>query len=209
MWTHYTLLRNMVRPLSRVDTNIRPPVGGSNKGCSRYAAHFPPAFRPPPRAAPRRGKIPPAPLGRACPPPAWPERPTRLPPPICRPEGKGKRSAQAEGRRAVRASGEISKSWAVRSAAGGSGGRAPRCSGGVVNRVEPVGGQWSTRSVVHAVHGRPRLSTPERATGRVLRTEREGKRRKPAPVLDPPLHLCISSPALVVAAPCTFLQKSA
>ena len=53
----------MVRPLSRVDTNIRPPVGGSNKGCSRYAAHFPPAFRPPPRAAPRRGACrPPAPL---------------------------------------------------------------------------------------------------------------------------------------------------
>ena len=33
------------------------------------------------------------------------------------------------------------------------------------NRVEPVGGQGATRSVVPAVHGRPRLSTAERAMG--------------------------------------------
>ena len=125
------------------------------------------ASRPPPRAAPRRGKIPPAPLGRAGPPPAWPERPTRLPLPICRPGGKASEARRPKAGGLFGCLGEFfKKAPQGREAGRGLGGRAPPGSGGVVNRVEPVGGQWATRSVVHAVHRRPRLSTPERATGR-------------------------------------------
>lgn len=60
----------------------------------------------------------------------------------------------------------FSKRWAVQSAAGGSGGRAPRCSGAVGNACAGGG-----RSGVNAQRcpRRPRaaaLSTAERATGR-------------------------------------------
>ena len=161
------------RPARAGNTNIRPPKGGRIKTA-------------PPASGPRLGRSsawgvpPPGPLG--CAPCGLTATGTR-----CLPtsrEGQAQR-AGPQARRVSGLRGKFQKAPQGREAGRGLGGRAPPGSGGVVNRVEPVGGQWSTRSVVHAVHGRPRLSTPERATGRVLRTEREGKRRKPAPVLDP------------------------
>ena len=63
-----------------------------------------------------------------------------------------------------RASGKFQKGPQGREAGRGLGG-VPPGSGAVGNRVEPVGGQGATRSVVPAVHGRPWLSTAERAMG--------------------------------------------
>ena len=124
------------------------------------------ASRPPPMAAPRQGVAPPDPR-EGKPSPLRPERPAAAPLPICRPGGKGKRSAQAEGRRAVWLLGEIfKKAPQGREAGRGLGGRAPPGSGAVVNACAGGG-----RSGVNAQRcpRRPRaaaLSTAERATGR-------------------------------------------
>ena len=74
MWTHYTLLRNVVRPLSRVGTNIRPPGGGSNRGVAALRLTFPPAYGPR--------------LGRSSTGGAAPPRPPRAAPPV-RPSAHG------------------------------------------------------------------------------------------------------------------------
>ena len=119
------------------------------------------ASRPPPRAAPRRrGVPPPGPPGLR---PLWPLGHGPLLP--ADQEG-GKRSAQAEGRRVSGLRGKFLKRWAVRSAAGGSGGRAPRCSGAGGNAW--AGGGRAGGNAQRCPR-RPRaaaLSTAERATGR-------------------------------------------
>ena len=121
------------------------------------------ALRAAPMALPDVGRYaPPAPQGCA---PCAPFG-ARVPA-VCRPVGKASEARRPKAGGLFGCSGEFfKKAPQGREAGRGLGGRAPPGSGGVVNRVEPVGGQWATRSVVHAVHGRPRLSTPERAIGR-------------------------------------------
>ena len=119
------------------------------------------ASRPPPRAAPRRrGVPPPGPPGLR---PLWPPGHGPLLPADQR--GRGKRSAQAEGRRVSGLRGKFLKRWAVRMHGGGFRGACP--PGAVerwATRVRAVGGQGSTRSVVPAVHGPqrcPRRNGPQ------------------------------------------------
>ena len=84
MWTHYTLLRNVVRPLSQVDTNIRPPGGGSNRGVAALRLTFPPAYGPRLGRSSTWGVPPPDPLGCAPCAPFGARAPA-----VGRPKGKG------------------------------------------------------------------------------------------------------------------------
>ena len=142
------------RPARARGYQYQAPPRGPNKDS-------PPGLRPAPRALLR--------VGRAAPRPPWAAPPVASrprAPAACRPVGRGKRSAQ--GRRPggfPGFGGNFKKAPQGREAGRGLGGRAPPGSGAVGNRVEPVGGQGATRSVVPAVHGRPRLSTAERAMG--------------------------------------------
>ena len=68
------MLRNVVRPLSRVGTNIRPPGGGSNRGVAALRLTFPPAYGPR--------------LGRSSTGGAAPPRPPKAAPPV-RPSAHG------------------------------------------------------------------------------------------------------------------------
>ena len=109
------------------------------------------ASRPPPRAAPRRrGVPPPGPPGLR---PLWPPGHGPLLPADQR--GRGKRSAQAEGRRVSGLRGKFLKRWAVRMHGGGFRGACPpvQWSGG-----QRVGGRW-------AVSGQ-RAALPTPSTGR-------------------------------------------
>ena len=121
---------------------LRPSFGGLRASLA--------ASRPPPRAAPRRGKIPPAPLGRAGPPPAWPERPTRLPPPICRPGGKASEARRPKAGGLFGLRGKFQKVGQCEALRGVPGGVPPGAVEG-----------WSTGLSRWAVSGqRAALSTP-------------------------------------------------
>ena len=143
---------------------------------ARFACAVPAA----PRALPGRGLAPPDPQGCA----PWRAFAHRAPAAsVIQPEGFRARVRRWRGWATAcgcpcptpspwRFSGcwEISNSWAARSAAGGSGGRAPRCSGAVGNASAGGG-----RSVGNAQRcpRRPRaaaLSTAERATGQSVRS---------------------------------------
>ena len=153
------------RPASREQPDTSPPEGGDCPPFAHPSVGCALRLRRPAR---RLGRLhgggacrPPAPLGCA----PWRAHAHRAPA-ACRPVGRGKRSAQ--GRRPggfPGFGGNFKKAPQGREAGRGLGGRAPPGSGAVGNRVEPVGGQGATRSVVPAVHGRPRLSTAERAMG--------------------------------------------
>ena len=133
------------RPRTRGDTNIRPPQGGRIKTA-------------PPASGPRLGRssawggTPPGPPGLR------PLARLRAPGPCCLGSpsrrgsghgcaggGGGQPLAVVHARRLApggfRASGEISKRWAVRMHGGGFGGRAPRCRATVGNPAQAVGGQ--------------------------------------------------------------------
>ena len=145
---------------------------------------------PPPRAAPG--------VGRAAPRPPWAAPPVASrprAPAVCRPGGRGKRSAQAEGRRGsghgcdgggggqplavVHARRlapppspldsvfqKVGRAYARRGVPGG-------VPPGVVERWARPGGRWAVRGQRAALSppstGRQALSTAERATGRSLR----------------------------------------
>ncbi len=124
------------RPRTRGDTNIRPPQGGRIKTA-------------PPASGPRLGRSLAGGLHPQTPRAAPPGAPSRTGPLLprsssrrgsghgCDGGGGGQPLAVVHARRLApggfRASGEISKAGPCRGTAGGSGGRAPRCSGAVVN----------------------------------------------------------------------------
>ena len=154
------------RPRTRGDTNIRPPQGGRIKTA-------------PPASGPRLGRssawggTPPGPPGLR------PLARLRAPGPCCLGSpsrrgsghgcaggGGGQPLAVVHARRLApggfRASGEISKRWAVRMHGGGFGGRAPRCRATVGNPAQAVGGQGAAAGCAR----RPRTGRGcPRATG--------------------------------------------
>ena len=132
------------RPRTRGDTNIRPPQGGRIKTA-------------PPASGPRLGRSLAGGLHPQTPRAAPPGAPSRTGPLLprspsrrgsghgCAGGGGGQPLAVVHARRLApggfRASGEISKSWAARSAAGGSGGVPPVSVERWATRKWPVGGQ--------------------------------------------------------------------
>lgn len=157
------------RPARARGYQYQAPPRGPNKDS-------PPGLRPAPRALLGRGLAPPDPLGCA----PWRAFAHRAPAAsVIQPEGFRARVRRWRGWatacgcpcptpspwRFPGFGGNFKKAPQGREAGRGLGGRAPPGSGAVGNRVEPVGGQGATRSVVPAVHGRPRLSTAERAMG--------------------------------------------
>ena len=128
---------------------------------------------------------------------ATPPRPPGLRPLCAFAHGHPLPVDQAGGVRAVSGSQAIKKRWAVRSAAGGSGGVPPVSVERWATRKWPVGGQGAAARLCPPSTGH-RVVHGGTGSGHMLRIEREGNGRKPAPVLDPPLHFCIPSPALVV-----------
>ena len=132
------------RPRTRGDTNIRPPQGGRIKTA-------------PPASGPRLGRSLAGGLHPQTPRAAPPGAPSRTGPLLprspsrrgsghgCAGGGGGQPLAVVHARRLApggfRASGEISKSWAAQSAAGGSGGVPPVSVERWATRKWPVGGQ--------------------------------------------------------------------
>ena len=133
------------RPARARGYQYQAPPRGPNKDS-------PPGLRPAPRAL--------LGVGRHAPRPPWaapPGAPSRTGPLLPRPPsrrgsghgcaggGGGQPLAVVHARRLApggfRASGEISKRWAVRMHGGGFGGRAPRCRATVGNPAQAVGGQ--------------------------------------------------------------------
>ena len=115
-----------MRGLRPCDRHSQAPQGGPNKDS-------PPGLRPAPRALLRVGRAAPRPPGlRPC---ALTRTGTR-----CLSPSRRASAAQAEGRRAVRASGKFQKGPAG-SKRGGSGGRAPPGREAVGNPAQAVGGQ--------------------------------------------------------------------
>ena len=158
------------RPRTRGDTNIRPPQGGRIKTA-------------PPASGPRLGRSLAGGLHPQTPRAAPPGAPSRTGPLLPRPPsrrgsghgcdggGGGQPLAVVHARRLApggfRASGEISKRWAVRMHGGGFGGRAPRCRATVGNPAQAVGGQGAAAGCAR----RPRTGRGcPRATG--FRAER-------------------------------------
>ena len=158
------------RPRTRGDTNIRPPQGGRIKTA-------------PPASGPRLGRSLAGGLHPQTPRAAPPGAPSRTGPLLprsssrrgsghgCDGGGGGQPLAVVHARRLApggfRASGEISKRWAVRMHGGGFGGRAPRCRAAVGNPAQAVGGQGAAAGCAR----RPRTGRGcPRATG--FRAER-------------------------------------
>ena len=158
------------RPRTRGDTNIRPPQGGRIKTA-------------PPASGPRLGRSLAGGLHPQTPRAAPPGAPSRTGPLLprspsrrgsghgCAGGGGGQPLAVVHARRLApggfRASGEISKRWAVRMHGGGFGGRAPRCRATVGNPAQAVGGQGAAAGCAR----RPRTGRGcPRATG--FRAER-------------------------------------
>ena len=180
------------RPRTRGDTNIRPPQGGRIKTA-------------PPASGPRLGRSLAGGLHPQTPRAAPPGAPSRTGPLLprspsrrgsghgCDGGGGGQPLAVVHARRLApggfRASGEISKRWAVRMHGGGFGGRAPRCRAAVGNPAQAVGGQgaaacgcarrpWTGRGCPRATGFRARTTYRVRSSGPQTRAKPRCERKK-------------------------------